>query len=136
MNRPMTALVMPQLLFDAMLAHVRSDRSQEMCGLLAGEGQRVTGVRPVPNALHDPYQYRMDGQEFVDALVACNWEPLGVYHSHLNGPPTPSATDVSQATLPDSFYVIVSFHVAPPTVRVFRIAGGKVSETEITTKDE
>jgi len=125
------ALVIPKTLLDEMLAHVRSDRSQEMCGLLAGENNRVARVLPVPNVRHDPYAYRMDGQEFVDALVACDWEPLGVYHSHLNGPPTPSATDVAEATLPDSVYVIISFHVDPPTVRVFRIVEQAITEVEL-----
>ena len=125
------ALVIPQAQLEAMLAYVRSDRSQEMCGLLAGEAQRATQVLPVPNSLHSPYAYRMDGPEFVAAMRACDFEPLGIFHSHLAGPPTPSATDVAEATYPDSVYVIVSFHSEPPTVRAFRIAEGRVSDVDL-----
>ena len=115
-----------------MLAHLRSDRSQELCGLLAGEGRRVTRVLPVPNSLRSPYAYRMDGPEFVAAMKVCDFEPLGIFHSHLAGPPTPSAMDVAEATYPDSYYVIVSFHAEPPSVRAFRIADRRVAEVGIT----
>ena len=115
-----------------MLAYLRSDRSQEMCGLLAGEARRVTQVLPVPNSLRSPYAYRMDGPEFVAAMRACDFEPLGIFHSHVSGPPTPSATDVAEATYPDSVYVIVSFHSEPPTVRAFRIAQGRVTDVDLS----
>ena len=124
-------LILSQAQLDEMLAHLRSDRSQEMCGLLAGADSRVTRVLPVPNSLRSPYAYRMAGPEFVAAMRVCDFEPLGIFHSHLSGPPTPSATDVAEATYPDSVYVIVSFHSEPPTVRAFRIAEGRVSDVEL-----
>jgi proteasome lid subunit RPN8/RPN11 len=124
-------LIIPQPRLDEMLAHVSSNRTQEMCGLMAGDGHRVTRVLPVPNSLGSPWAYQMDGPEFVDAMKACEFEPLTIFHSHLSGPPTPSLTDVAQALYPDSFYIIVSFHVEPPSVRAFRIAGGRVDEVEI-----
>lgn len=131
-------LILPQARFDEMLAHLRSDRTQEMCGLLAGTDNRVLRVLPVPNSLRSPWAYRMDGPEFVAAMQACDFEPLAIFHSHLAGPPTPSPTDVAEATYPDSVYVIASFHAEPPSVRAFSIVGGRVDEIEvrITTKDE
>lgn len=125
-------LLISQIHLQEMLAHLRSDLSIEQCGLLAGANSRVTRVLPVPNAAHSPVEYRMDGQEFVDALKACDWEPLAVYHSHLHGPPVPSATDVAAATIPEAFYVIASFHVEPPSVRAFCIVGGRVTEARIS----
>ena len=128
-------MIIPPIRLGEMLAHLRSDRSQEMCGLLAGEGHRVMRVLPLPNALRSPYAYRMDGQEFVAAMKVCDFEPLGIFHSHLAGPPTPSAMDVAEATYPDSYYVIVSFHAEPPSVRAFRIVAERVSEVEITNDE-
>lgn len=130
-GEPARVLIIPQTLFDEMLAHLRGDLTQERCGLLAGEDGRVTRVLPVPNALRSPVAYRMDGPEFIDALKACNWEPLAIYHSHVAGPPIPSATDLAEATYPDSIYVIVSFHVKPPSVRAFRIVAGQVTEVVV-----
>ncbi|HET7090332.1 MAG TPA: M67 family metallopeptidase [Anaerolineae bacterium] len=124
------ALVIPEDLFDEMLAHLRGDPTQERCGLLVGDGDRVARVLPIPNALRSPARYFMDGQELADALLAYG-EPLAIYHSHLSGPPTPSPTDVAEATYPDSYYVIVSFHVEPPSARAFRIRDGQVAEVEL-----
>ena len=123
-------LVIPQHLFDEMLAHLRGDLSQERCGLLVGDGEGATRVLPVPNALRSATRYFMDGQELADALLTYG-EPLAIYHSHLSGPPTPSATDVAEATYPDSYYVIVSFHIEPPSARAFRIVEGEVTEARL-----
>ena len=128
-------LIIPQALFDEMLAHLRGDLTQERCGLLAGVDGWVTRVLPVPNSLGSPWAYRMDGPEFIAAMKACDFEPLAIYHSHPSGPPTPSSTDVAEATYPDSYYVIVSFHVQPPSVRAFRIVAERVSEVEITNDE-
>jgi proteasome lid subunit RPN8/RPN11 len=124
------ALVIPADLFDEMLAHLRGDLTQERCGLLVGDGNRVTRVLPIPNALRSATRYFMDGQELADALLTYG-EPLAIYHSHLFGPPTPSPTDVAEATYPDSYYVIVSFHVEPPSARAFRIVEGEVTEAQL-----
>ncbi len=124
-------MVIPRTLFNDMLAHLRGDLTQERCGLLAGEDGRVTRVLPVPNSLGSPWAYRMDGPEFIAAMTACDFEPLAIYHSHLAGPSTPSPTDVAEAYYPDSSYVIVSFHVEPPSVRAFRIVGGRVNEVDV-----
>lgn len=123
--------VVPRSLFDEMLAHLRSDLTIEQCGLMAGKDGRVTQVLPVPNASRSPVRYRMDGPEFIRAMKACDFEPLAIFHSHPAGPPLPSPTDVAEAMYPDSFYVIVSFHADPPSVRAFRIAQGQLSEVEL-----
>jgi proteasome lid subunit RPN8/RPN11 len=124
------ALVIPRDLFDEMLAHLRGDLTQERCGLLVGDGDRVARVLPIPNALRSATRYFMDGQELADALLAYG-EPLAIYHSHPFGPPIPSPTDVAEATYPDSYYVIVSFHVEPPSARAFRIVAGEVTEARL-----
>jgi len=128
-------LVIPQHLFDEMLAHLRGDLSQERCGLLVGDGEGATRVLPVPNALRSPARYFMDGQELADALLTYG-EPLAIYHSHLSGPAIPSPIDVAEATYPDSYYVIVSFHVEPPSVRAFRIRGGRAVEVGVRIEQD
>lgn len=111
-----------------MLAHVLADRTEERCGLLAGKTDRVEAVLPVPNVLRSAVAYQMDGREFIEAMVACDFEPLGIFHSHPAGPPVPSPTDIAQAMYPESAYVIIALNQSPPGVRAFRIVDGRVNE--------
>ena len=117
--------------YEAMLAHVLADRSEERCGLLAGQANRVVAVLPVPNVMRSAVAYQMDGREFIEAMVACDFEPLGIFHSHPAGPPVPSPTDIAQALYPDSVYVIIALNQSPPSVRAFRIVEGRVSEVNL-----
>jgi proteasome lid subunit RPN8/RPN11 len=124
-------VIFPRAQYDAMLSHLSGDRTRERCGLLAGQNGRVENVLPVPNVLRSAVAYRMDGPEFFDALKACAWEPVGIYHSHLSTPPIPSATDIAEATYPEAVYIIVSFQNEPPAMRAYRIVGGSVKEIEV-----
>ncbi|HSD84480.1 MAG TPA: M67 family metallopeptidase, partial [Anaerolineae bacterium] len=124
-------LTFPRPLYDRMLAHVLSNPTLEMCGLLAGRDGVVDRVWPVPNALHSPVAYRMDGSEFSEAMIGCDFEPLGIFHSHPAGPPVPSPTDIAEAAYPDSIYVVISLQTAAFSVRGFTIVDGQVGEVRI-----
>ncbi len=124
-------LTFPRPLYDQMLAHVLSNPALEMCGLLAGREGVVDRVWPVPNARRSPVAYRMDGSEFAEAMIGCDFEPLGIFHSHPAGPPVPSPTDIAEAAYPDSIYVVISLQSVPPSVRGFMIVEGQVSEVKI-----
>ena len=124
-------LAFPRLLYAEMVAHVLSNPMREMCGLLAGRDGVVDRVWPVPNALHSPATYRMDGPEFAAAMIGCEFEPLGIFHSHPTGPPVPSPTDIAEAAYPDSMYVVISLQTLPPSVRAFTIVEGQVTEVQI-----
>jgi proteasome lid subunit RPN8/RPN11 len=116
---------------ERIIAQARADAPMETCGLMAGRDGRVEQVLPVPNVLRSRVEYRMDGQEFADAMVACDFEPLAIYHSHPQGPSIPSPTDIAQAFYPDSVYIIISLGQEPPSVRAFRIVEGVVTEVEL-----
>jgi [CysO sulfur-carrier protein]-S-L-cysteine hydrolase len=126
-----TVFAFPQTLYDEMVAHTQSNPAQEMCGLLSGRAGRVDRVWPVPNALRSPIAYRMDGPEFAEAMIGCEFEPLGIYHSHPAGPPVPSPTDIAQAAYPESIYVVISWQTRPPSVRAFTIIEEQVTEVPI-----
>jgi len=125
------ALTLTRPHYDQMMTHVLSDPLHEMCGLLAGREGLVDRVWPVPNVLHSPVAYRMDGPEFAAAMIGCEFEPLGIFHSHPAGPPVPSPTDIAQAAYPDSIYVVISLQTTLPSVRGFTIVAGQVSEVKI-----
>lgn len=120
--------------FEQMMAHVLADVAQERCGLLAGRAGRVMVVLPVPNALNSPAAYQMNGAEFAQAMAACDFDPLGIFHSHPAGPPTLSPADIAQAAYPDSVYVIIALNQSPPSARAFRIAAGRANEITLVVE--
>ena len=131
--RAMTSpvLTFPPALYAEMVAHVLSSPTFEMCGLLSGRDGVVDRVWPVPNALCSPVAYRMDGPEFAEAMIGCEFEPLGIFHSHPAGPPVPSPTDIAQAAYPESIYVVISLQITPPGVRAFHIVDEQVTEVKL-----
>jgi proteasome lid subunit RPN8/RPN11 len=118
-------------LYTELVDYVLSHPALEMCGLLSGRDGVVDRVWQVPNALHSPVAYRMDGPEFAAAMIACDFEPLGIFHSHPAGPPVPSPTDIAEAAYPDSIYVVISLQTLPPTVRAFTIIDEQVREVKL-----
>ena len=73
---------------------------EEACGLLAGRGACVESVYPLENAAHRPTRFVIDPSAQVDAMLdmeASGQELLAVYHSHPQGPPHPSGTDIHEA---------------------------------------
>ncbi|NTU65337.1 MAG: M67 family metallopeptidase [Chloroflexi bacterium] len=124
-------LTFPHPLYTEMVTHVLSNPTFEVCGLLAGRAGVVDRVWPVPNALQSPVAYRMDGPEFAAAMIGCDFEPLGIFHSHPVGPAVPSPTDIAEAAYPDSVYVVISLQTLPPSVRAFTIVEGQVEEVQI-----
>ncbi len=130
----MHAITLTQEQMRQILTQAQADAPLETCGLLAGRDGRVERVLPVPNAEHSPVTYRMDGQEFANAMAACDYEPLGIYHSHPQGPPVPSATDIAQAFYPDSVYLVISLGLKPPSVRAFRIVDGLAAEIALVVE--
>ncbi len=122
------AITFPHVLYEQMLTHVLSNPQIEMCGLLAGRAERVDRVWPTVNVLNSPTAYQMDGPEFLAAMVGCDFEPLGIFHSHPAGPAGPSPTDIAEALYPDAVYIVISLQVTPPSVRAFTIVGERVHE--------
>lgn len=127
----LVALAFPQALYEQMLAHVLSDPTLERCGLLGGRAGVVDRVWPVPNALQSPVAYRMAGPEFATAMIGCEFEPLGIFHSHPAGPSIPSSTDIAEAAYPEACYVVISLQTRPPVVRGFTIVAGQVTEVAL-----
>jgi proteasome lid subunit RPN8/RPN11 len=114
------------------VAHVESERPNEACGLLGGEGGIVRKVYPGENILHSPVAYEMDPRRQVEIMVeieSAGWELSGIYHSHPGGPPVPSPTDVARAYYPESIFVILAPEAGGEwRGRAFRIEDGRVEE--------
>lgn len=118
----------PRAVLAAMEAHAREARSEECCGFLIGtreravrtvaEARRGTNVEPASRAT----RYRLDPGEVLAVERECRGTAtrlVGFYHSHVSGPPRPSAYDEERAW-PWYAYVIVAASEprSPPTAWV------------------
>ena len=110
----------------------------EVCGLLAGAGERVDVFYPCRNAAQSAKVYEVDGRDYLKAdrdAEARGIELLGVMHSHTHTDAFPSPTDIDQAPDPGWHYVIVSLREAEPVLRSYRIVeNGKVEEPVVVER--
>lgn len=87
---------------------VAADAPLESCGLLAGMGDVVRKLIPVPNALQSETRYRFSPSDQLAAFELIEREGLellAIYHSHPKGPARPSPTDVKEAYYPVIYVV-------------------------------
>lgn len=111
--------------------HARRETPREVCGVIAGNGNRAVKIIPVQNVdKHPTVRFTMDPHalsHILPALADEQLQLLGFYHSHPNANPIPSQSDIKEASYPDVLTVIVSLKQAQP-----HIAAWKILHTEIT----
>lgn len=97
-----------------MLTAARAAHPDEACGLLLGEGMRITAARPAANIHPTPQtHFEIDPQALIDAHRAARDggpQVLGYYHSHPTGDPVPSATDRAMAAGDGRIWAIIAGH--------------------------
>jgi proteasome lid subunit RPN8/RPN11 len=85
-----------------LLAVAEAGHPLEVCGLLMGEGDRISGVRPCVNVHPCPHtHFEIDPRALIAAHRSAREggpQVVGYFHSHPVGPPQPSATDRAEAT--------------------------------------
>jgi proteasome lid subunit RPN8/RPN11 len=123
-----------------MLDDVRVRQSEEACGLVAGSGESSTAVIPMTNALHSRVRYRLEPAEQLAAFLKIDendWELLAIYHSHLEGLPKPSQTDIAEVTYPDVAYLIWARSMDRQWVcRGYRISEEHTREIEVAVIED
>ncbi len=117
-----------------MLAQVQASLPEEACGLAGGHGNRLNLIVPVANRLHSPVRFQMDPVEMVNAFQ--NFDKAGlelaaIYHSHPQGPPNPSETDLAEFFYPGVAYLIWSPAGRDWQLRGFNIEDGQTTELEL-----
>jgi proteasome lid subunit RPN8/RPN11 len=94
-----------------LLALARTEHPQEVCGLLLGQGARVSNVRPCLNVHPQPERhFEIDPRALITAHRSAREggpQIVGYFHSHPAGPPEPSATDRANATADGRVWAIV-----------------------------
>lgn len=93
-----------------------ASKASEICGLLLGEGERITAHLPAANVAADPARhFELDPAVLIAAHRAQRAggpRIIGHYHSHPGGSAVPSATDAACARPDGSLWLIVGGGVA------------------------
>lgn len=130
-------LILPQPLYEEVLAQCRRHYPLEACGLLAGVTgtldrmeRPVAQIYPMRNIEESPIGYAMDPKEQLlveRAMRRLRQHLIGIYHSHTATDAYPSSVDVHLAISPDLSYVLVSLKdPSRPVIRSYRIDGMRV----------
>ena len=105
---------------DAIFTQAAEAHPHECCGLLLGEGGRITHAHPTANVHPDPAtHFEIDPAALIAAYKAEREggpRILGYYHSHPNGRAEPSPTDRASAAHDGKVWAIA----ANGQVRFFR----------------
>ena len=130
-------LVISQDTYDAIVAHARRDHPDEACGVVAGPAgsDRPERFIAMVNAARSPTFYEFDTHDLLALYREMDdrdEDPVIIYHSHTATEAYPSRTDISYASEPGAYYVLVSTR-EPDTVefRSYRIVEGAVTEEEV-----
>lgn len=104
-------LSLPFPLRKAIVLAAQASPQQEICGLLLGEGLRVTAILPASNVAANPTtRFEIDPSALIAAHKAARVGGpalIGCYHSHPDGRASPSPRD-AEAAEPGSVWVIVA----------------------------
>jgi proteasome lid subunit RPN8/RPN11 len=140
-RQPPAAVALPRAVEQAILAHAEGSPHEEVCGLIGGAGGQVRSVYPARNDAADRRQhFYLEPRSQLAAMrdMAQRGEDLlGIYHSHVQAPAYPSATDLALHAYPDALYVITA-PAAPAgeRLRAFVIARGEVTEIPLQIEEQ
>jgi proteasome lid subunit RPN8/RPN11 len=128
---------MPDDVVDAILAQADAQRPLECCGLLVGQGNVVAAAVAMRNVSASPAsRFELDSREHIDLRRTLRkflppLEIVGVYHSHPEGPPRPSVTDVAEAHYPGWLHVIIGWDGGDAEMSGFLLSRENVTPVEL-----
>ena len=131
-------IYIPSTEMEKMRRDVDNRAPEEACGMLAGRFEqdcaRSLTILPAVNSLHSKVKYQIDPMEQYKAFIwieSQEMELVGIYHSHPNGPTSPSSTDITESYYPGVAYLIWSAGSGEWECRAFLIDDGKVGSLEL-----
>jgi proteasome lid subunit RPN8/RPN11 len=130
-------IIIPQHIFNDMLAHCKAGYPNEACGILAGRNGEVSKIYRMANIENSPVTYMLDSREQFKVMKDMrdnNLSMLAIFHSHPSSAAYPSAKDVSLAFYEECVYIIVSLMEKEPVVKGFSIREGNIEEITLPVK--
>lgn len=130
-------IIIPQHIFNDMLAHCKAGYPNEACGILAGRNGEVSKIYRMANIENSPVTYMLDSREQFKVMKDMrdnNLSMLAIFHSHPSSAAYPSAKDVSLAFYEECVYIIVSLMEKETVVKGFSIREGNIEEITLTVK--
>ncbi|WP_227805348.1 M67 family metallopeptidase [Pyrococcus kukulkanii] len=124
------SLVLPKPIIEEILKRATSSPI-EICGFLLGRENKVSEVVFVKNGLDSPVEFEMEPEEMLKALEYAEGkglEVVGIFHSHLSCPPTPSGKDLKGMELWPVVWLIVN---SSGEYGAWKLENGKVVEVEV-----
>jgi [CysO sulfur-carrier protein]-S-L-cysteine hydrolase len=130
-------------LLDELLAHVLEDPANEICGVVAVDGDgpdpgaaRATQVYRAANCHLSPMRFEIEPAELLKMhhdIEDRGWRIGAIYHSHVRSRPYPSQTDINfAANWPGVEWIIVGLaDPDAPEVRSYLIEQGQVREVAL-----
>lgn len=133
-------LTLTRAVFETMLEAAHKVAPLEACGLLGGDGERITRCYVLTNTDASAEHYSMKPEEqfaAVKDMRAARLKMVGIWHSHPASPARMSAEDMRLAYTPDVVYVILSL-VDPlePRLRAFAVRDGTATETPVVIEEK
>ena len=126
---------LPEHLLQQIIDHCLDELPNEACGLVAVDGDVCTKVYPTPNELRSPVAYTVPPTDHMAALTDAEksgWALGGVFHSHPQGSPELSKTDIRNALDKRWTYFVVGL-AGRPTTRAWRVTDAGPTEVAIAT---
>ncbi|HUZ27669.1 MAG TPA: M67 family metallopeptidase [Solirubrobacteraceae bacterium] len=125
-----------QDLYQEIVEHARVEAPNECCGLIAVRDDTAVEVYQATNVEASPLRFMIDGQDLLRTLdIEQRGLDLVIYHSHTRTAPEPSQTDITYAAnWPQAGWLIVGLEDRVADVRLWRIQGGQVTETELAVE--
>ena len=133
-------ITIPKKIYEEMMAHAQKGYPNEACGILAGTASSVTHFFAMRNVDESSISYFMDPKEQLHVfkkMRELKAGMLGIFHSHVASPASPSQKDIRLAFYPEVSYLIVSLSDRnKPVLRSFKIQDETVKEEEIKIANE
>jgi len=128
-------LIAPQHM-QQMAAHAAACSPLEACGLVAAANEdESVHVFLIENELASPTHYSLQPHQQLEAFMEIErrgWRLLAIFHSHPNGTPHPSQTDLAEARYPGVAHLIWAPDAAGGwACRAFMLDDGQVAELEL-----
>jgi proteasome lid subunit RPN8/RPN11 len=107
----------------------KAARPREACGLIAGHGTQAQQILPAENVAADPERfYVIDPAALAKHLPALERQGqalIAFYHSHPQGDPIPSQTDIAEVTYGDIPYLIIGLRGGEARFAAWRFDRGR-----------